>query len=277
MALPKVLQDILRTVQEHNSLKSWNIFQDKYGMINIKLKYESHIDSVNYVQPVCYRKKTNKESQRDYARSRSWKDKRQPVQTPESVETQTQFVYPVEHVPAESDSLMNISLNPDAPSFMPVQTNTQSDSYAEEDVCDTGSAANKDTVADKSVITVSTKLDNYQGMKTRSMTQNTPETLRTSDLDSPQLIPEPAIMPLLTPEKTMTSSLLEADEFDFDDDSVLSSDTSVISSCKTSAEAMEVHSVDQEIGDEAMPSDQEMLEQIHAILTKAFRGDHDNG
>jgi hypothetical protein len=274
MVLPKVLQDILTTVQENNSLKSWNIFQDRNGMINIKLKYEGHTESFNHDQPVCYRKKTSKQTQRDYIRTRTWQAKRLAVQTPENMDTQTNFEDPVEPVPADGDSILDISnisessLNPDAPSFMPMHSNIETDPNVQDTVEKTTSTTNKDM----SVQTVHPKWD-YPGMRTRSMTNNMPEAIRDSDIDlSLHLTPEPAILPLPSPEKSMTLSpnlLQDTGAFQSDDNAAPSHNSPVSASVENSPGAMvATQSTELDMDPETLRNMKDKCDQILDILYK---------
>ena len=93
MALPKVLEAMLQTTLNTTSLKSWNIYQDQNGDINLKLKFSASEESVNRVQQTTYTRKSTKQVQRDLERSRQWrKNSNQPPiqndQEPEQSVTQ---------------------------------------------------------------------------------------------------------------------------------------------------------------------------------------------
>ena len=76
MGVPKVLENMLQVVSEENILLSWNIYQERDGTINFKLKFSGHEEPVNRVQQVSYKRKTTKQVQRDLERSRLWRSSR---------------------------------------------------------------------------------------------------------------------------------------------------------------------------------------------------------
>ena len=81
MDLPKVLEDMLRVVMDTNTLRSWNIHQDINGCINFNLKFGGHQESVTHIRQASYRKKTNRQVQRDLERSRLWRAGQQSTET----------------------------------------------------------------------------------------------------------------------------------------------------------------------------------------------------
>jgi len=76
MGLPKVLEDMLQAALNNSSLQSWNIFQDKDGAINFRLRFSGHQESVTHVPEASYKRKTNSQIQRDLQRSSQWKNRR---------------------------------------------------------------------------------------------------------------------------------------------------------------------------------------------------------
>ena len=85
MVLPKLLENILATVTEDNTLSSWSMFQGADGAINFKLRFVgSHCNSqepANNIKQVRYRRITDKQAHRDFNRSQTWKNKAQDQQT----------------------------------------------------------------------------------------------------------------------------------------------------------------------------------------------------
>jgi len=76
MELPKILEKMLEATLDTSSLHSWNIYQDKDGYINFRLKFRSHGESPMHDCNTGYRRKTNNQIQRDQDRSRAWQAKK---------------------------------------------------------------------------------------------------------------------------------------------------------------------------------------------------------
>ena len=76
MGFPKPLENILNIITASNNLQSWSIFQEKDGSINVKLKFNSHEEPVNHIKNSSYKKKTNRQVERDFNRSRQWRASR---------------------------------------------------------------------------------------------------------------------------------------------------------------------------------------------------------
>jgi len=77
MGLPKVLEDMIQAALESSPLNSWNIYQERNGAIIFKLRFSGHDQPPMHFMPTGYKKKTVKQTERDYTRSRAWQDKRQ--------------------------------------------------------------------------------------------------------------------------------------------------------------------------------------------------------
>jgi len=64
---------MLQAALDNSSLQTWNIYQDRDGSINFKLKFRSHdTEPAMHVNNIGYRKKSYKHMQRDQDRSRAW-------------------------------------------------------------------------------------------------------------------------------------------------------------------------------------------------------------
>ena len=228
MVLPKVLEDILRTVQETHLLQNWSIFHDRDGYINFRLRFEGHnTESVIHDQPICYRRKTQRQVHRDYTRSRAWQSRRQ-------VETSTQCEDPMECVTPQSDPTPNTvsepvtSLNPDAPAFtLPVSADDAPKASTEDTVQVNDSMVIETEAASTKVcpITSNAQIPVYSGVTTRSMAKGTPELLRASDTEEDldlHFTPEPTPMSIPPADSFSSPSLViaDSDQSDIDSDIV---------------------------------------------------------
>lgn len=81
MGLPNILEDLLNTTLESNTLRNWSIFQEKSGCIIFRLKFNGHVEAASCDQTTSYKKKSIKQTNRDYNRLRAHKEKQQESTT----------------------------------------------------------------------------------------------------------------------------------------------------------------------------------------------------
>lgn len=110
MGLPKVLEDMLQVALANSTLQTWNIFQDKDGAINFKLKFGAAQESVSHIQPASYKRKTPRQVQRDLDRSKQWQDKKkQPPMQNDTTGESTVLSCPTQDQPLQSATGVNSS------------------------------------------------------------------------------------------------------------------------------------------------------------------------
>jgi len=74
MDLPKILESSLQAILDSSTLQSWNIFQEQNGHIIVKLKFNGHHNQAQ--QTTAYRKKSQRQSDRDNQRATVWNSRK---------------------------------------------------------------------------------------------------------------------------------------------------------------------------------------------------------
>ena len=185
MGLPKVLEDMVSVLSDNNTLHSWSIFQEKNGFVNIKLKFSQEIP-VNHDQPtaISYKKKTSKQVQRDYERSKAWKASKgsyitscaneHPLQTA-TTQSDSSGVQTSAMSKAQSEFARttepDLALNPDADIFlMPTPTLPTSPVHQEDSIF------SLETLSPcEPPLQSATQQSDSSGVKTRAMRKAEPE------------------------------------------------------------------------------------------------------
>lgn len=122
MGLPLVLENMLEAIISNGTLKTWNIYQDYYGNINVKLQFSDHHEPVRQVR---YKRQSQKQVERDNNRSRQYKNKRlRSEECVDSASSATQPLkaadHPQENAPAHCDyvGVRTISMAKDTPEIL---------------------------------------------------------------------------------------------------------------------------------------------------------------
>jgi len=71
MGLPKLLEDMLKAIMDNNTLQNWNIYQDRNGIVNVRLRFNGSHDEP--FQQVSYKRKSPKQISHDLERSKQWR------------------------------------------------------------------------------------------------------------------------------------------------------------------------------------------------------------
>jgi len=124
MDMPKVLWNLLETTFRDNSLKSWNIYQERSGSVVFKLKFDC--ESQPCIPAQSFKRKPDKQVKRDNERITAFKARRgQPVPTAIDqqgiccgVKTRSQLRSLDIEQPRLESPTVDTPLNPNAYSFM---------------------------------------------------------------------------------------------------------------------------------------------------------------
>ena len=76
--LPYALEIILQQFQVNGSLTNWNIYEEKSGSVCVKIRYQFHGGDQSCMDsdlPVSYKRKNQKQMERDRKRARVFSDK----------------------------------------------------------------------------------------------------------------------------------------------------------------------------------------------------------
>lgn len=84
MGLPNILEDMLSMLLDKNSLKSWSIFQEKCGIVTMKIRFECQQDAANRVEESHFMRKPANQLRRDRLRSTAWKSEQCQRRVPHS-------------------------------------------------------------------------------------------------------------------------------------------------------------------------------------------------
>lgn len=78
----KVLESLLTTLFDSNQLNSWTIFNEKSGAVTVRLRFNGGHDGqpsmdLGHTGKASYKKKNEKQSQRDYSRAKKYKENKE--------------------------------------------------------------------------------------------------------------------------------------------------------------------------------------------------------
>ena len=121
------LSMLLSSLFSTNSLSNWSIFEDKNGLVNVRLRFTKSEGNVA-TEPASFRRKSDKQLTRDQDRAARHQNQRARIvtrsRTVDHVEEDTPEISrcPEDYVfsePAPMISPVNVQLNPEADMYVP--------------------------------------------------------------------------------------------------------------------------------------------------------------
>lgn len=89
MELPIMLQNMLKAIMETNTVKTWNIYPERNGIVTFKIKFASHDDQPAFQTQSSFKRKSLKQINRDNERARACQLRRQTSNQAETQPTLT--------------------------------------------------------------------------------------------------------------------------------------------------------------------------------------------
>ena len=102
MDMHKLLEKVIESLSSENSLSSWTVYQENNGYISLKIRYLEGSCETNHNNSGHFRRKSQRQVNRDRVRQEQWRASRQPVTA-------------AQHHPDQSD--ITVSDTPHAPSI----------------------------------------------------------------------------------------------------------------------------------------------------------------